>query len=302
MTAFFRRRQVKWWRLLIGSLVGTTYVFILFVDALSPLYSWYGKLGLSILMMITTFGLRRMDLLFKDTLIFYVVSFLFGGGIFAFSFLLQGQESTLNGLLVFEDSYVFPKASLFTLAIGYVLMFIVSKLYFQAIEVGKRKENYVLSYRLSILGECVEGKGLLDTGNGLHEPITRIPVIILHIDVLASLIPSSLIDLIKRGDDAFLYTNRFVELPIEWQSRLRVIPYRGVGNGTQMLIAIVPDWIEIVDDSKVYRTKRIRVGLKVDRLTSDDTYNAILHPAILQDEVNINETYEEVHHAENTTP
>lgn len=301
MTAFFRRRQVKLWRLLIGSLVGTTYLLILFVEALAPLYSWYGKLGLSVMMMLVTYGWSRFDLLIKDTLIFYMVSFLFGGGIFALSFLLQGQESTLNGLLVFEDAFVFPKASFLTLAIGYVLMFFLSKFYFNAIEIGKRRSNYVLRYRLTIMGETIEGNGLLDTGNGLHEPITRVPVIILQLDQIARILPPALLTVIKKGSDALMAENWFDGISPEWQSRLRLIPFHGINRGTQMLLALTPDLMEFYDGDKQYRTQRVRVGLKVEKLSADGAYTAILHPGLLRDHERI-ENIEEVQYANEASP
>ncbi len=301
MTAFFRRRQVRLWRLFTGAMVGTTYLLILFVEALAPLYSWYGKLGLSILMIIVTFGLSRFELLFKDTLIFYMVSFLFGGGIFALSFLLQGKESTLNGVLVFEDAFVLPQASFLTLVIGYVLMIFLSKMYFQAIEVAKRRDKYILPLRLAFLDTVIETKGLLDTGNALHEPITRVPVIILQIDQLSALLPATLIEGIKQGSDAFMNANWYEGIAPVWQSRIRIIPYRGVGKGNQMLLALTPDWLEIQDGDQVYRTNRVRVGLTQEKLSADGTYMAILHSGLLRDEESP-EKIEEVYYANETSP
>lgn len=301
MTAFFRRRQVRLWRLVLGSFIGTTYLLILFVEALAPLYSWYGKLGLSITMMMVTFGFSRIGVLVKDTISFYVVSFLFGGGIFAVSFLIQGQESTLNGLLVFEDAYVLPQASLFTLVIGYVLMFFLSKYYFRAIEVGKRRDQFILPLRLSIMGKTIETKGLLDTGNGLYEPITRVPVIVLQIDLLSDMLPLDIREVVKKGPAAVTATDWLNEITLEWQSRLRMIPYRSVGKGSQLLLALTPDWLEVHDGDACYRTERVRVGLIHEKLSADAAYMAILHPDLLRGE-DLPEKIEEVHYANKASP
>lgn len=301
MTALVRKRQVRLWRLFVGSLVGTTYLLVLFVEALAPLDTMAGKLVLSILIIITTFGFSRFILLFKDTLTFYAVSFLFGGGIFALSFLIQKRESTLNGLLVVEDAFVYPQASLLTLAIGYILMIFLSKFYFQAIEVGKRREQFLLPYRLTIMGETITGIGLLDSGNSLHEPITRVPVMILQVELLASVLPQEIASVVKKGTDVAADVDWLDQVSTEWQSRLRWIPYRGVGKGNQFLIALTPDELTIVDGEREVKTTRVRVGLTKESLSAENAYAAILHPGLLSDAKPVKQI-EEVHYANKASP
>lgn len=300
MTAVVAKSKVRLLHIFIGSLVGSLYLLTLFYEPFTFLYSWYGKLALSIAMIITTFGMKRFTLVCKYLLIFYAVSFIFGGGIFGLSFLIQGQQSTLDGLILVEDAFVYPQASLLTLIAGYILMILLSKFYFQAIEVGKRRTQYILPCKIRIFHNEVTAMGLLDSGNQLYEPLTRIPVMILEVEQVRSLIPTPLLKMIleQRFDDVGVYD----ELSTEWQERIRLIPYRGMGNGNQMMIAFIPDSVLIVDGNRHFVTKRVRVGLTQQKLSADDAYQAILHPSLMQEEAVQKQTNEEVYYAKEMAP
>jgi len=296
-----RKRKVRIWRLVLGALVGTLYLLILFVDLLAPLYSWYGKLLLSALIVWTAFGISRLNLFLIDLLFFYMVSFLVGGGMFAMQFLFQGKMTMLNGILVEDDAYLLPSTSIFVILFGYLLMFYLSRIYFQAIEIGKRRSEFILTFRISMMGERIEGKGLIDTGNQLHEPITRVPVIILQMNQIEPILPNALKELICQGDVAMSDPSLLEKIPHEWQNRIRFVPYRGIGKGNQLMIALTPDEIELSDGHQLYRTERVRIGIKQGDLSADGTFAAILHPELLN-EKNMISQKEEVQHAGSTSP
>jgi stage II sporulation protein GA (sporulation sigma-E factor processing peptidase) len=295
-TSYFRRRQVKLWRLFVGSFIGTTYVLALFIDVFTWIYTWPGKLALSIVMLIATFGLHRISVLIKDLLTFYLVGFLFGGGIFAFSYLLQDQEKVLGGFMVAPGYYVQEQATFLTLIVGYLIMFYLSRIHYKSIEVGKRRSNYILPVTIHIAGETIQCQGLIDTGNQLTEPATGIPVIVLQYDQIASLIPSSLLDWIRQGEEAYMNLSILHTLPIEWQNRIRIIPFRGVGERNGLMIALIPDSVEIRDGPSLFRITRVRVGIARNPLTADSSYSAILHPELIH-EKNLVLNNEEVHYA-----
>lgn len=301
MTAFFRKRQVRLWRLICGSLIGTTYLLILFVDLLSPLYSWPGKLLLSMVMIIVAFGLQRMNVLLKDLLVFYVVGFLFGGGMIGLGFLLQGQQSMLNGFLVESDAYVYPQATLLSLIFGYLIMFVLSRLYFQVIEVGKQRSTYIIPFKIWFMDQCIEAKGLLDTGNQLHEPITGVPVMVLQVDQLFSLIPKVILDLVRNDVNVLANSLLFEEIPLEWQSRIRLIPYRGVGKGNQLMLSLTPDLVELKDGNLRYQTSRVRIGLTAEKVSADSSFGAILHPKLVSEQNNV-QNQEEAQYANTISP
>lgn len=300
MTAVIARNKVHLFRFVLGSLIGTLYLLTLFVEPFTMLYSWYGKLALSIAMIITTFGIKRFSLVGKNLIIFYAVSFLFGGGIFGISFLIQGQQSTLDGLLVFEDAFVYPQASMYTLCFGYIVVILMSKFYFNSIEIGKRRMHYILPCKIRIFEHEVEVRGLLDTGNQLYEPLTRIPVIILEIEQVRSFFPDILVQTIRSSSihDVHWYE----QLSTEWQERIRLIPYRGMGSGDQMMIAIIPGSVTIVDGNSEYVTTRVRVGMTNQKLSVDNAYQAILHPSLIQEKAMQKHTNEEVQYAKEMAP
>lgn len=285
MTAWFSRRRVNGWRLIAGALFGTVALFPLLFSSLSFLFTLGGKICLSILMIMIVFGflggLRRFIV---QLMLFYMVAFLFGGGILGIGFLLQGRETILNGLLREEGVYLFPQTTWITLGFGYGVMFFLSKAFYQVIRFYKRQAVNRHRIRLSLSGREIELTGLYDTGNQLYEPITRIPVMIVEVDAISALLPAEMIEWVKEGEGDGLEMSRLDRVPEPWRYLIRFIPYRVVGNDRRLLLTLVPDWIEVVEGGRIYRTGRLRVGLTKSRLSAEGAYQALLHPDLLKEE------------------
>ena len=70
--------------------------------------------------------------------------------------------------------------------------------------------------------------------------------------------------------------------PFIWQDRLRLVPFRGVNRGSQFMLALKPDSVEITQEGRVYETRKVLIGLDGGKLTSDGAYRAIIHPSMVQ--------------------
>jgi stage II sporulation protein GA (sporulation sigma-E factor processing peptidase) len=70
--------------------------------------------------------------------------------------------------------------------------------------------------------------------------------------------------------------------PFVWQDRLRLVPYRGVNRSTQFMLAIKPDRVVITLGEKQYESLKVLIGLDSGKLSSDNAYQAIIHPNLLQ--------------------
>lgn len=296
MVAWVQRRKVKLWRLTAGALLGAlTSLFLLF-PFLSFLFTWVGKLCLSALILLVSFGYsgRPRDF-FTSLLLFYFVGFLFGGGVFGLSFLMQSRDTVMKGVLSEEDVYLYPQATWVTLVIGYGLMFFLSKFFYSVVAFHKRRAKNLLQVRLFILEKEIEMTGLYDTGNQLYEPITRIPIVIMEVKPLLPLLPPEIVEWVKEGERNGYDLNRISMLPEAWQNIIRFAPYRVVGKEDQLLLTLVPHRIEVRDEDRVYTISRVRVGLTHTSLSGDHTYQAILHPDLLKEEYIQKETKEDSH-------
>ena len=64
--------------------------------------------------------------------------------------------------------------------------------------------------------------------------------------------------------------------------KLRLIPFKSLGNDNGILIGFVPDSIKVYLDNGIKKlTDEIIVAIYNDKLATDEQYNGLLHPEIL---------------------
>lgn len=284
-TAYFRKERVVWWRMIAASLFGCSYLAFFFFPAFSSMYQWSVKLLFSILMLWIAFGNRRLLSFVQNVIIFYFVAFVFGGGVFALQYFLAPQNEIVNGLVVtHNDGFgVGFKPTLAILLIGFTLVFFLGKKSYKAIQEPRRIETFLVDVVVTVAKEKVICRGLVDTGNQLHEPITRLPVMIMESRMLAHLLPPSFLRQTEENGGVWeKLDGSWDELPSEWQSRVRLIPYRSVSRGMDFLLAIKPDHVLVIQEGLRYETEKVLIGLNPIPLSADGKYQAIVHPAMME--------------------
>ncbi|EJL42412.1 sporulation sigma-E factor-processing peptidase [Brevibacillus agri] len=284
-TAYFRKERVVWWRMIAAALFGCSYLVFFFFPAFSSMYQWSVKLLFSILMLWIAFGNRRLLSFAQNLIIFYFVAFVFGGGVFGLQYFLAPQNEIVNGLVVtHNDGFgVGFKPTLAIVAVGFTLVFFLGKKSYKAIQEPRRIETFLVDVVVTIAKEKVICRGLVDTGNQLHEPITRLPVMIIESRMLAHLLPPSLLRQTDENGGVWeKLDGSWDDLPIEWQSRVRLIPYRSVSRGMDFLLAIKPDHVLVVQEGLRYETEKVLIGLNPIPLSADGKYQAIVHPAMME--------------------
>jgi len=282
-TAYFRKERVVWWRILLASLFGSLYLAFLFLPSFAPMYQWSVKLLFSVIMLWIAFGFRRLLAFIQHLIIFYFVAFVFGGGVFGLQYLLSSRSEIVNGIIVtHNDGFgVGSKPTFFVLLAGFLLVYLLSRKSYHAIQEPRRIEAFLVDVVVKVMGESIICRGLVDTGNQLHEPITRIPVMVMESRLFAHLLPPALLD--GEEENRLEKVDGLLEtLPTEWQTRLRLIPYRSVSSGMNFLLAFKPDEVVLIQKGVRYETSRVLIGLNSFGLSANQQYQAIVHPAIMQ--------------------
>jgi len=284
-TAYFRKERVIWWRILAASLFGSTYLVFFFLPAFAALYQWFVKLLFSIIMLLIAFGYRRFRLFVQNLCMFYFVAFVFGGGVFALHFLFAERNQVVNGILVtHNDGFgVAARPTFLIVLIGFTLIYFLSRQSYQAIQEPRRIESFLTEVVVKLNGESIICRGLVDTGNQLYEPISRIPVMVIEASLLAHVLPERLLASAASPASALDQAGTLMEeLPVEWQNRLRLVPYRSVSRGMDFLLAIKPDLVCLLQNGNRWETGRVLLGLNPIPLSADRKYQAIVHPALMQ--------------------
>jgi len=149
------KRNVKIWRILLGSIIGGLTIIILFIK-LTSLTATLLKIALGILMIIATFGYRDLKYTLNNFYYLIVNSIILGGGLY----LIKDYGYYNYFILIFSS------------------IIIIAIYIYQAKRI---KENYVHYAKVDIYfkDKVYKLNGYLDTGNNLYDPYKNRPVILI---------------------------------------------------------------------------------------------------------------------------
>ncbi|MRX70799.1 sigma-E processing peptidase SpoIIGA [Bacillus lacus] len=280
LTALILKRSFKWHRLMLGALIGSSIVVLLFTPA-APLVSHpAGKLLFSLLMVITAFSFKRFSFFIQNLLTFYFSTFIVGGGIIGLHFFLKTEFSVFSGIVnTYSTGYGDPVSWMFVAA-AFPALWYFSRRRVEEFETKKIQYDQIAEVSIRIEDSFLQIRGLIDSGNQLSDPLTKVPVMILGVQYVRDQLPQQLVSNIMSGDAAVSFLNDSSEWP--WLDRLRIIPYRGVGQSHQFLLGVKPDLVKITTAEGVFEVKKAIVGLNAEPLSSDGDFQCILHPKMLQ--------------------
>lgn len=167
---YILRRNASLKRMLLGALIGSITLIILFLR-LNMLCLMIYKFIVAILMLIVSFGYKDFNYLKKNIIYFYLVSMLMGGGIY---FLNSQFSYTNNGLLFNGNDLKVSYGIIVILAIGLFFKYMLS--------FKELKNNYSNYYKCKIYfddNNYVLVNAYLDTGNKLKDPYSDKSIILL---------------------------------------------------------------------------------------------------------------------------
>ncbi|MFU1792803.1 sigma-E processing peptidase SpoIIGA [Paenibacillus azoreducens] len=285
LTAWMRKQRLRWWRLAVAAMVGALYVVMMFLPELSFMYTFIIKFALSLLMLWIAFGFGSLQNYIRNMGAFYIINFAAAGGIIGIHYLLQNTGEIFNGIW-----FTASGGLSFELKIGFWFTFIMCfavLLWFKFVYSTRRKlenrQEYMGEVIVTIGGYNVSCTGLLDTGNQLADPLTRTPVMVMEAALWKEKLLASWLERLSGGepDKLLLEMN---DADFEWRDRLRLVPYRGVNRGSAFMLAIKPDAVEIRIGNQTSRAVKVLIGLDGGDLSGDRSYQAIIHPDLVQEE------------------
>lgn len=272
------RAEYQQIRLILSSIIGSCYAVIVYLDIL-PIYSnIFMKIVLSIIMVYVAFGAPNVKQLLKQILIFYLVSFIFGGCTFALIYFIKPENVKINNG-VFVGTYPIKV----TLIAG-VVAFIVTQIAFKINKNKLNNKNAFLNIEIFFEEKILKVKALLDSGNMLTEPISKLPVIIVEKEELKKIISKDFLNYIENfvgGDVEKEYEKNNIQ---EYLSKVRMVPFMSIGKENGMLIGIRIDKIKIDTEDINIERKNVIAGIYDKKLTKDNKYNALIGLNLLEGE------------------
>ena len=263
------KKKMKWIRIILASSLGAIYTIIGYISVLEIYSNLILKVILSILIIYIAFNPQTVKQLWKDVLIFYLTSFVFGGVAFALIYVLKPQDILMkNGL--FLGTY-----PLKTVLLAAIVAFIIIIAAFAIVKTKFSKKDMFCDVEVELNNKMIKTRAMIDTGNLLKEPITNTPVIVVEHTLLYECVPKEILDNLES-----ILGGELVKIPEkvrnEYISKLKLIPFASLGKQNGMLVGIKADSLKIIQDDQEKENKNVIVGIYNKSLTKRGEYRALI--------------------------
>ena len=272
-TAYIMKIKISHIRIIASSSIGAVYSIMLYMQILPIYSSIFMKIILSVVMVYISYAPKSVKIAIKQLIIFYLISFAFGGCAFALLYFVKPQDIFIkNG--VYIGTYPLKIALL-----GGIVGFIITYIAFKIIKNKATKEEMIYKLKIKINDKTVEVNALLDTGNKLKDPITLVPVIVIEKQKLYNFLPEEILENIDKiiGGDS----NKLIEENIKYMSKFRVIPYNSIGKQNGLMLGFKADEVKIIIDEEERTIKNTIIGI-FNQSFNSQIYSALISLEIIE--------------------
>ena len=264
-TSIILKIKPKLIRVVTSSAIGSIYAIISYVTELSIYTSIISKGILAIVMVYIAFNPQNMKNMWKQLLIFYLTSFVFGGVALYLIYFIKPQDVFIkNGIFVGDYA-------LKAIFLGAIIAFIIIKISIKIVKTKINAKDMFCKIRIKLNGKEIETKAMIDTGNLAKEPITNTPVVIVESSLLEKILPKEILNSIDN-----ILAGKLDGVKEEYISRLRCIPFSSLGKQNGMLLGIKADEIVVEKEEEKKISKNVIIGVYERSLTKRGEYRALI--------------------------
>ena len=270
LTARLTGRELKMSRLAAGGLLAAMYSLVIFLPGAYFVYSWVGKVGVSVLIVVFTFRPGRMMELARLCGAFFLASFFLAGTVFALYFFTRTPAVMQGGVF-----YIAPPhpGMLFT-GVLVALILMVGVWYFSE----RQRRSKGLRFQLTLRNGGGEANiwALVDTGNQLRDPLSGRPLHVASFKSINNLLPDILKEAYENSDDPISALGTLVGDDVD---RFGVVPFRSLEN-SGMLVTFRPETVVLVENGA--QLPGLVFAITSKNLSLDNDAEILLHPSILE--------------------
>ncbi len=264
-TAILSKSRVHYLKIGIASLVAGLYSIFNYLWNLGNMQSLFIKFLISMLIVLIGFESRKGKTIFKQLILFYLVSFTFGGISFMLLFLINPQN------VVFENGLLVGTYPVKVTIIGGILGFAVISIVSYVVRDRMKTKSMLCDLEIFYKGTYQKLKTMIDTGNLLKEPISQTDVIIVEKNSLRGMIADDILDNIDN-----IIQGKWLDSKEEIYSyKFKVIPFSSLGNENGLLIGFKPDYIKILDEEECIRDD-VMIGIYNGKLCKSNLYTSLI--------------------------
>lgn len=274
-TGLICKQNIKQFRIITSSMLGGLYAILSFIPILEIYSNLICKIIISITMVYIAFNPKNFKILIKQLILFYLVSFAFGGSAFFLLYFIRPQD------ILIRNGYLTGTYPLKIALLGGIVGFIIVNIAFKIVKSKISKKDMFCDIDIFFNEKSKTIKAMIDTGNLLKDPISGNPVIVVEKQELEELIPKKIIDNINtilNGENKKITDND----NINYLSKFRVIPFSSLGKQNGMLLGFLADKIIVKQEEKESTLNQIIVGIYDKYLTKNGAYTGLVGLDILE--------------------
>lgn len=225
-TAIISKSKINYLKIGIASLVAGLYSIFNYLWNLGNVESLFVKILISVMIVLIGFESRKWKTIVKQLILFYLVSFTFGGISFMLLFLINPAN------IVFEHGLLVGTYPVKVTIVGGILGFFVIACVSYIIKDRLRTKSMLCDLEIFYKGKYQKLKTMIDTGNLLKEPISQTDVIIVEKNSLRGIIADDILDHIDE-----IIQGKWLDAKEDIYSyKFKVIPFSSLGNENGLLI------------------------------------------------------------------
>lgn len=258
-TGIILKNTQRIWRNLVSSGIGAIYAILIYTSNFKIYSNIILKVILSVVIVYIAFKPANIRSFLKHIIIFYLTSFTFGGVAFALLYFVRPQD------ILFQNGVLIGTYPIKMILAGGILGFIIITFAFKNIK-GKLTRKDMMC---TVIIENTRITAIVDTGNLLKDPITKMPVLIMEREMLKGIFPEIILE-----NATDIVNGKEIELG-EYSSKLRVIPYKSIGKENGLLLGIKAKNIRIVYQD-IEKAHDVIIGIYTGTLSKNNKYSAIV--------------------------
>lgn len=273
-TGLICKIKIKQIRIIIASILGGIYSILSFAPILKLYSNIILKIILSITMIYIAFKPEGIKKLAKELILFYLVSFAFGGCAFCLLYFIKPQE------ILMRNGYLTGTYPIKIALLGGIVGFVIVNIAFKLVKGKISKKDMFCNIEIFLKKKSINIRAMIDTGNLLKDPISGIPVIVVEKRELEPLISRNITDNIN-----LILEGRVEELAKEVKENLpkfRVIPFTSLGKQNGLLLGFIADKIIIKTSEDEKQFEKLIIGIYDKYLTKNGAYTGLIGLDILE--------------------
>lgn len=258
-TGIILKNTQRIWRNIVSSGIGAIFAILIYTSNFKIYSNIILKVILSVVIVYIAFKPANIRSFLKHIIIFYLTSFTFGGVAFALLYFVRPQD------ILFQNGALIGTYPIKMILAGGILGFIIITFAFKNIKGKLTRKDMMCTV---IIGNT-RITAIVDTGNFLKDPITKMPVLIVEREMLKGIFPEIILE-----NATDIVNGKEIELG-EYSSKLRVIPYKSIGKENGLLLGIKAKNIRIVYQD-IEKAHDVIIGIYTGTLSKNNKYSAIV--------------------------